>query len=269
MNQLSLRILHHWACSGGTLISKCIASLPGVILLNEIHPLAYLRLVRDPWEAAYAPTDLCRQLSYARNGRDPALIMASFVGGMTALLEKASQEQLQVVIRSHDHIDFFASPLAAEEYILSRLFKEKFRMLQVLTVRHPLDCWLALLNTDWHKQIALHSLDEFCLRCLQMLGASTGMPIIHYERFVLEPGQQLRAITEKLELPFDPKALENFEQITLSGSSGRQSGLIEPRPRQPVSQQLESELLSSKHYALLCNKLSYLESPASDFPHLT
>jgi len=56
-----IRVLHHWACSGGTVISRCIASQPQVVLLSEVHPLAYLRVAQAyPY---YFPTDLIQQLS--------------------------------------------------------------------------------------------------------------------------------------------------------------------------------------------------------------
>ena len=90
--QAKLRVLHHWACSGGTLISKCIASLPKVIFLNEINPLAHLRLLRNPTSTDYCPTDLGRQLSLSHNGSDPTLAMAAFAGSLSALLSKTSQQ---------------------------------------------------------------------------------------------------------------------------------------------------------------------------------
>lgn len=269
MKKCTLRLLHHWACSGGTLISKCLCMLPGVVFLNEVHPLAHLRLLRNPNEDRYCPTDICRQLSYPHNGRDPALIMASFRGSITALLEKTEQEKLHLVIRSHDHIDFFLGPLPALDYTFTTLFKNTSRLLNILTVRHPLDCWLTLLETEWHKQISLHSFDEFCQRCLLMLEASENIPRFQYERFVLNPNDQLQAITQALELTFDPQALEDFGKITLSGSSGRQSSAIEPRPRRPFSKQLELEAAKSRHYEHLCRELAYQDSPSCDFPYLS
>ena len=37
-----IRVVHHWACSGGTIISRSLAQLPNVVLLSEVHPLAHL-----------------------------------------------------------------------------------------------------------------------------------------------------------------------------------------------------------------------------------
>jgi len=33
-----LRTLHHLSCTGGTLFSKCLASMEQVALLSEVHP---------------------------------------------------------------------------------------------------------------------------------------------------------------------------------------------------------------------------------------
>ena len=35
----TLRLVHHMARSGGTLISRCLGCMSGVLLLSEIHPL--------------------------------------------------------------------------------------------------------------------------------------------------------------------------------------------------------------------------------------
>ena len=39
MKKPNIRIIHHMARTGGTVISKCLASMDEVILLSEIHPL--------------------------------------------------------------------------------------------------------------------------------------------------------------------------------------------------------------------------------------
>ena len=42
------RAIHHFACSGGTVISKCVAAMPHVALLSEVNPLN--RFGADPPE---------------------------------------------------------------------------------------------------------------------------------------------------------------------------------------------------------------------------
>ena len=76
-----LRIINHWACSGGTIISKCIASFPNIVFLSEVHPYAYLRLSNTN-ERDYLPTDIIQQLSFSRNKKDPNFCIAAFVGAI-------------------------------------------------------------------------------------------------------------------------------------------------------------------------------------------
>ena len=37
--KITLRSIHHLACTEGTLISKCIASMPDVALISEVNPM--------------------------------------------------------------------------------------------------------------------------------------------------------------------------------------------------------------------------------------
>jgi hypothetical protein len=261
-----LRLLHHWACSGGTLISKVLASLPQVLLLNEVHPYAQLRHL-DPQPRAYEPTDLCQQLSLARNGRDPVLVLAAFCGGLDAVLRRSEAQGQRLVVRSHDHLDFFLGALPGLRFTLAEAMAERSRLLRMLTVRHPLDCWLSLRLTDWVRHTAFASADEFCRRCLAMLEAAPELPQLPYEEFVLAPTRGLALLTTTLELPFDPSALERFGTIEVSGDSGRMSSVIEPRPRRPVDMELIRELGASTPYEALCDRLAYNADPEAPFPY--
>jgi hypothetical protein len=261
-----LRLLHHWACSGGTLFAKVVASLPQVLLLNEAHPFAHLRLL-PATPRVYQPSDLCQQLSLPHNGRDPVLVLAAFRGGLEAALRTAASQGQRLVVRSHDHLDFFTGALPGERFTVAEAMAGHTRQLRLLTVRHPLDCWLSLRNTEWVRQMAFAGLDEYCRRCLAMLDAAEGVPQLSYEEFVLEPTRGLASLTTSLALPFDPAALERFGRIALSGDSGRSSGTIAVRPRRAVEPELIRELGASVHYSSLCERLAYCEDPEAAFPH--
>ncbi len=43
-----IRIIQHLSCTGGTLISKFLAAMPNVVLLNEVNPLSQLHLDPQP-----------------------------------------------------------------------------------------------------------------------------------------------------------------------------------------------------------------------------
>jgi len=261
-----LRLLHHWACSGGTLFAKVAASLPQVLLLNEVHPYAHLRHLK-PQPRAYLPTDLCHQLAQSHNGRDPVLALAAFCGGLEALLRRAEAQGQRVVVRSHDHLDFFTGALPGQRFTLAEAMAGCSRPLRLLTVRHPLDCWLSLRLTDWVHQTAFASAEEFFRRCLAMLEAAEGVPRLPYEAFVAEPARGLAQLTTALELPFDPAALERFSRVVLSGDSGRSSAVLEARPRRAVEADLRHELGASARYAELCDRLAYSEDPDAPFPY--
>lgn len=239
-----------------------------MIFLNEINPLAHLRLLRYPDSTDYCPTDLCKQLSLSHNGSDPTLAMAAFAGSLSALLSKTSQQGHYLVARSHDHVDFFVGAMPLTEFSVDRAMRSSAELLAVLTIRHPLDSWLSLLQANWHRHLDPCSLDEFCRRCLVMIDAAATMPVFYYEHFVSDPRLSLLSIAAQLELEGDEQALHTFTKVRLSGASGRQSSVIEPRSRRPLDRQLQAEILSSENYDKLCARLAYHGDPEAPFPYL-
>lgn len=59
----ALRVIHHLACSGGTLVSKCVAALPNVFLLSELHPTSKLHM--GGGKPKFLPADVTTQARYA------------------------------------------------------------------------------------------------------------------------------------------------------------------------------------------------------------
>ena len=269
-----IRVVHHWACSGGTIISRSLAQLPGVVLLSEVHPLAHLRL--HPPSSGYQPTDVVQQLSLARNGRDPALCIAAWQGSMLALQAATSQQNQVLVLRSHSHIDFFCGGLAAEESMVSRSLRAKAALLELLTVRHPLDSWLSILTNQWHRHFAGGDLESFCRRALRMLDACRAMPWLRYEEFSLNPASALQAMAHVLQLEPTNSNLHNddIQAIQLSGDSGRRADVISVRPRRPIPENQKSAIQQAldggadSSYLRLCHRLGYNPDPAATHPFL-
>ena len=56
-----VRLLHHFACSGGSLISKCVATMPNVQLLSEVDPLSTSRSARACAKSSPAASRCCRR----------------------------------------------------------------------------------------------------------------------------------------------------------------------------------------------------------------
>lgn len=271
--QSPIRILHHWACSGGTIISRSIANQSNVVLLSEVHPLAYLRL-KEP-DTSYAPTDIIQQLSLQQNGRDPSLCIAAWQGSILNLNATLTKQNRPLVLRSHSHIDFFSGGLASKVPMVSRSLKGHAPLLELLSVRHPLDSWLSLLQKDWNKHFHTKELEIFCKRALNMLKGCEEMSWIRYEEFTLKPDKLLREINGFLQLRGESGHTQNLKNIKLSGDSGRSSDVIGMRPRQPIPSKELREIDqalntgSKSNYVRLCHQLGYEPEPDRSHPFLT
>lgn len=107
---MTIPIIHHWACSGGTVISRAIATMPQVIFLGGIHPFAHLR--HTTAGSNYAPTDIIMQLCLPHNRRDPVLCDAVWRSSIDALVRELAREKKHLVIRATATLSFFwAHPL--------------------------------------------------------------------------------------------------------------------------------------------------------------
>ena len=266
---MTIRVLHHWACSGGTIISRSIASLPHVLLLSEVHPLAHLRLPTEDYE--YYPTDLIRQVCLDHNNRDPLLCMALWTGAIDSLQRELLKQGLCLVLRSHSHIDFFTGPFPAESSLVSKSLTSRHRLLELFSVRHPLDSWISMSKMGWDKHFRFANFSEFCRRCLAMKKALANIPILRYEDFTLAPHRSLQSICKDLELSYSEDGMSNLGSISLTGNSGRSSDLISPRLRQPIPESIQNELdilqesLDSP-YLQLCHVLGYDPNPLASHP---
>lgn len=268
---MTIRILHHWACSGGTILSRAISSLPRVVLLSEMHPLAHLRLTTASQE--YSPTDVIQQLCLPHNGRDPVLCVATWNGAIDALQQALAAEQKHLVLRSHSHIDFFTGANCREQPLVSRCLAPRHQLLELFSVRHPLDCWISIQAQGWHHHFRFPSLAEFCRRGLRMMESCAGLPLLRYEDFTLQPDAALQLVSGVLQLPDGAEQRDTLAGISLSGDSGRSGDIITPRPRRPlphsVLEELQRELAATNQhspYQNLCAQLGYAADPSTAHP---
>ena len=262
-----LRIIHHWPCSGGTLISKCIASYPNIVFLSEVHPYAYLRHMKTD-ENKYLPTDIIRQLSFQRNGRSSNLCNAAFLGAIQEINKKTSEMNKKLVIRDHSYIDYFVGPLPRKDSLIHEIFSESNQLLRILTVRHPLDSWLSLKLHQWDEAIQFNSFDEYCLRIKIMISAMKDVPIFYYEKFCINPELVMRNISKSLDIKFNKSFLSNFNSIKLSGDSGRKSQDIFPRERRNAESEFKKNIMLCENFLEVCNILNYEPSFDASFPYL-
>ena len=249
-----VRTIHHMASSGGTMISKCLAALPNTLLLSEINPLSTLHIREG--EKQFSPTDLLLALRKAVRPQDEDTLIRVFLSSMTALRAESAAKGLRLVLRDHPHSSFCTTAEAAARPTLYELLAPEMPCRSVVTVRHPLDSYLALQQNKW-LHFSPSTLEEYAVRYEAFLDRHAGIPVCRYEDFVADPEATLEQICGYLELPTMAGVAELISAVTLTGDSGRRSAIIEARPRRPVPDELRAAALVSKTYQRLCERFDY------------
>lgn len=251
-----LRSLHHLACSGGTLIARSLAALPNVRLLSEVDPFSELPLENR----RFFPNDL---INLARNGSRPPerqVLAGIFLAGLKVLHEDSRRHGLHLVLRDHAHSLFTHGPEIPRRPTLRELLATEYGLRSVVTVRHPLDCYLALEANRWIR-FSPPTLDEYCRRSLAFLDRHADLERLRYEDFVGAPEVAMQRLCTVLDLPFDPAFAQLFQAHRLSGDSGRQGTLIRQRGRRACPEAIREQALDSPAYVRLCATLGYDPAP--------
>ncbi len=227
----TLRILHHLARTGGTLVSRCLASMRGVTLLSEMHPRgSEVALQFDPlYQAQYWFKLLSgREVDALRAASAP------FAARIDALHARAAERDECLVLRDWNHADFMARPVfdaPTGRFALVEALEERFRLVRVATVRHPLPQWLS-----WRRYAPESGIGEadFWEGCRRFAEAAAEIGFVRYEDFLDNAVAGTRRLAEALELEFDDQfAYRWIFHRSLSGDLGNLESR-EIRPPRPV-----------------------------------
>jgi len=252
-----VRTVHHFACTGGTLISKCLAAMPNVQLLSEVDPLSTMRWNRV--QPQFAPTDTVQQLRQSPRGVRPGLLVQLFAQNLRAIQAECSLLGQHLVLRDHAHSHFCVGASVPERPTLREMLPPDLPVLSVVTLRHPIDSYIALSGNGWIHH-APKTFDEYCRRYQAFLDRHEDVPKVLYEDFVDRPGPTMQALCELLQLPFRADFVQLFPAIRLTGDSGRGGEEIAARPRRRPPPALCAELLASREVGPLCARLGYAPS---------
>jgi len=249
-----IRSIHHFACTGGTLITKHLATTANVQVLSEVDPLSSVGIDLD--DTRFAPTDMIRLLR--QNIRDVSndVILNIFIGGLSALYKDCTDHGRRLILRDHAHSHFCTDQDYAARPSLLGILRENFNTLSVVTVRHPLDSYLSLQSNNW-VNFKPATLDEYCRRYGAFLLAYKNVPIVRYEDFVTSRHDVYAKLCAILKLPINPDVQDLLPAINLTGDSGRSGNSVAVRPRRLVPDEVGQEIKTSSHYAALCARLGY------------
>ena len=248
-----VRVLHHFACSGGTLISKCISSMPNTYLLSEVHPTTHLNLGNN---TEFRPTDV---ISLCRYGRLPNIdelsrnILESSVKRVSEFLSEIGS---RLVIREHTHSDYCVGDQETGYSEVVKSLSHSFTIKSVVTVRDPIDSYLSLKNNDW-AHFSPNNFEEYCRRYVTFLDNYDNSQVFKYEAFVENPIEQMKLICEYMELDFVDSFLDFFDTAVVTGDSGRKSSNISKRARREVSNEMQEEINKSQSYRTIADRFHY------------
>lgn len=251
----TLRVLHHFACTGGTIISRAIAACPNVQLLSEIDPLSTLHIV--PGKPPFQPTDLIEALRHSHRPVPETVLSDMFLSSLEVLHSYCQSQGQRLVLRDHAHSRYCTQRDPATRPGLNALLTQRFETLSVVSVRDPLDSFMSIAQHGWHTHMSEPTLEEYSSRYLQFLDDHHGLPIHRYENFTHDPEQALTHLCEDLSLRYSKDALMLLTQVQLTGDSGRKGNQIAPRPRRAVPDWIAEEASQSASYKRLCDRLGY------------
>ena len=271
------------ARTGGTVLSKCLGSMDGIVLLSEIHP-DYVNNLDEleqaqVWFDLLTPADekLFRlKKGYSPKGRVSGKrtenVLDINFGDIISLIQQrcVAQEKI-LVIRDWSHIDFTGVPFVLRpEYRLkiADILAKHFSVAHTALVRHPVDQWLSLQSAHQQVDYAIPTLESFLHGYLRFAEHCLGIGFVRYEDFVLEPEHQLRLLCDRLELPFDPGFKERwFSYHTISGDlfdHGRGGREIKPLPRREMKPGLLEEFEQNADYVRSLKILEYQHPELSE-----
>ncbi len=223
------------------------------MVLSEIDPLSTMV---DLHNQTYNPTDLVLNVRRSRVKVKNSTVIAMFLSSVQRLAVDLNKQKISLVLREHSHSMFCTEVLPSSRPSVLDMLQSRFEVKGVLTVRHPMDSFLALRAHGW-RHFQPFTLNEYCRRYLLFLDAHASTPIFKYEDFLRHPVKILRQMCKLLNLEFSAKALVNFKDIALSGDSGRKSDTIGPRPRRKVPEPILANASKSECYLTLCKRLHY------------
>ncbi|GIU02821.1 hypothetical protein [Shewanella algidipiscicola] len=250
----TIRIIHHLACSGGTLISKCISAMPNVYLLSEVHPYTDLAMGKD--KPKYAPSDIISLTKYSGIPQQKELAQKLFKSAIDEVYQHVNKLGGTLVLRDHTHADFHTKSPIPVRCTLVELLEEDYDVRSVLTIRNPIDSYASLIKNDW-VHFEPQTFDEYCRRFLCLIEQFKPEQIFKYEDFVEGSEVVMANIAAYLRFNYCDSYKDTFAIFSVTGDSGRSGGEISKRVRRPLDEKLIQEIAQSNNFRRVCEMLDY------------
>lgn len=250
-----LRVIHHFACTGGSLFSKCLSAMPKVYLISETHPTN--RRHYEESSPEYNPTDIVRLSYYAGIPDIDSLARKIFKSSINVLYDHIEKNQATLILRDHSHADFCIGKRSKARTELVSSLHADFELISLITVRDPIQSFLSLKANNW-IDFTPGTFEEYCRRYLKFIESYPNSKVVKYEDFVTQPEMCMREICQFFDIPFERSFISTFGEYRVTGESGRSGGEINERPEKSLVEEDLIEMKQSKAYTLLVDSLGYL-----------
>jgi hypothetical protein len=254
-----IRVLHHLARSGGTLISRCLGSMQGVALFSEVHPDTMkafdpVAQARD-WHGLVGEADV---RAWSRRGG------VDFLQLFVLVAFRAQQAGKTPLLRDWSHIDYHGVPYARPTMRphIVEVLEDRFEVVRTATVRHPIDEYLSLMNMAIMQGVPF-PLRVYLEGCERFAEEAARIGFVRYEDFTRAPDEHLRLLCERLEIAFDASYVDRwagYEHIT-GDTTGTRGGRQEIRPlsRRKADERLVDAFRAHDSYGRIKELLGYDE----------
>ncbi|MDH4228399.1 MAG: sulfotransferase [Nitrospirota bacterium] len=233
-----IRVLRHMARAGGTVVSKCLAVMPGVALLSEIHPYA-IRMFNPLIQAREWFNLYTQEEIDALSAGNP-----TFNTAIADIDRRARAAGRTLVIREWSHLDYLGVPfLPVPPYrpVMLDSLAGEFTVIQATTVRHPIDQWISTARLAIMQSGGLN-LGSFLEGYRRFAEDALPHGIVRYEDFATDPDTHLKILCERLHLTFDPGYRERWFSYThVTGDVHRPDA--RPEIKIPRRQEVDADFL--------------------------
>lgn len=240
-----LSTIHHFSCSGGTLISKCLSCMPDTMLISEIHPYNIGPIKFNPFDPVH------QLFSQGVVEKDEHLLGEIFKSRIDQTYNIAAQRDMNLLIRDHTHSDYLMtkSQDKIRHKSVLKLLSYFYQIKSVVTLRNPIDSYLSLLKNGWAGSVS--GFDDYCFRFQTMLDDYRGARFYLYEDFCESPDSVLQDMCSHLNIKFSEDYKSKFYLKQLTGDSGRGKTITEIKPlsRREYTAEFMAEVKSSKYFS--------------------
>jgi len=261
-----IRILRHLARTGGTLITKCLGSMDGVVVLSEVHPanLAVTNplMQATDWFGLVNKKQISRWKRLDKERGGPT--MQQFV---SVCETSATARGEALVLRDWSHLDYYGLPYvkASMGTGLRDSIGDAYEILEACTVRNPVDQYVSLGKLPFVEESVGLDWDLFLDGNLAFAQYAADCGFVRYEDLTRDPDTELGKLCTMLEIEFDAGYAERWatyrfvtgDTPLIGGSEGSRSSVIRPLERRHVDELLLGRFRADDRYLKTCELLGY------------